>query len=190
MRRLLLVRHGESTANRDGLVLGRSLDVPLTELGCEQAVAAAAKVAELTVGQVAVFCSDALRASQTANIIARRLKVHAVPLEMLREQDLGDLEGRLVSELRSLPVPDGFDITEVSWGGGESIADVHLRMRRFIDWLASRDDLPTSVALVSHGHTLCVLQAVLAGRGHRQIDWARSLGLGEVRETIWDLRRG
>ena len=49
--RLLIVRHGESTANRDHLVLGQSLPAPLTELGRLQAEAAAATVA----GLVAAF---------------------------------------------------------------------------------------------------------------------------------------
>ena len=46
MDRLLLVRHGETAANRDRLVLGRSLDVPLTHWGHRQAGHAAERVAE------------------------------------------------------------------------------------------------------------------------------------------------
>lgn len=183
--RLLLVRHGESTANRDRLVLGRSLHVPLTERGREQAVAACDRVAQLVDGPAVIFCSDALRTRQTAGIISERLAVAAQPQELLREQDLGDLEGRPVGELGPLPVPDGLDITEVAWGGGESIAQVHARMAALLDWLARRDDPSATVVLVGHGHAHCVLQAVLAGRSHREVDWAESLDLGAVREVLW-----
>lgn len=181
-RRLIIVRHGESTANRDRLVLGRSLQVPLTELGRQQAGQAAERLARMLTDQPALLSSDATRARQTAEVIGARLGVPVQLTEQLREQHLGDLEGRPVAELRPLPVPDGFHITEVGWGGGESIAEVHNRLRRFTTQLAARTDLPETVVLVSHGDALCVLQAVLAGRTHREVDWAAdSLGLAEVR---------
>lgn len=187
MTRLLLVRHGESTANRDRLALGCSLDVPLTEAGRQQAAWAAERVTAMVSGPTAVLSSDALRAQQTAAPIAARL---AVPLEVtqsLREQYLGDLEGRPVGELRAMPVPHGLHVTEVGWGGGESIAEVHVRMTRFLGELAGRVGLPRTVVLVGHGHGLCVLQAVLDGRTHRQTDWQRDLlGLGEVRALAWE----
>lgn len=180
--RLLLVRHGQSTANRDRLVLGRSLNVPLTEIGREQAEQAARRVDELVGDKAAtVISSDALRARQTATIVAARLGVGLEVSELLREQYLGDLEGRPVDQLRPLPVPAGVDITEVAWGGGESIAEVHQRMRRLLYWLHTRAELAEVVVLVGHGDAFCVLRAVLAGRGHREIDWTTdALGLGEV----------
>ncbi|MGI5950981.1 MAG: histidine phosphatase family protein [Brooklawnia sp.] len=185
---LLMVRHGESTANRDRLVLGRSLEVPLTEHGRQQATRAAEQVAGLVRGPVALISSDATRARQTAEVIAERLEVPVQLDAALREQYLGDLEGRPVGQLRPLPVPEGLHITEVSWGGGESIAEVHLRMERFVRGLAARDDLLGSLVLVSHGDALCVLQAVLDGRTHREVNWpADALGLAEVRELVLDL---
>ena len=44
---LVLVRHGESTANRDRLVPGRVLGAELTDLGVRQARLAAEQVARL-----------------------------------------------------------------------------------------------------------------------------------------------
>lgn len=181
--RLLAVRHGESESNRDRLVLGRSLDVPLTETGLGQVRQAAEELAGLIEGDLALLSSDALRALQTAGVIGERLGVPVEATELLREQYLGEMEGRPISELRALPTPDGHDITEIAWGGGESIADVHARLRELVAWLAARTDLPATVVLVSHGDALCVLQAVLAGRGHRAIDWdADSMRLAEVRD--------
>ena len=143
---------------------------------------AAERLAQMLTDQPALLSSDATRARQTAEVIGARLGVPVQLTEQLREQHLGDLEGRPVAELRPLPVPDGFHITEVGWGGGESIAEVHNRLRRFTAQLAARTDLPETVVLVSHGDALCVLQAVLAGRTHREVDWAAdSLGLAEVR---------
>lgn len=181
--RLLAVRHGESEANRDRLVLGRSLGVPLTRTGLGQARQAAKQLAGLLEGEFALLSSDALRARQTAGVIGERLGVPVEITELLREQHLGEMEGRPVSELRAVPTPEGFDITEIAWGGGESVADVHARLRELVAWLAGRDDLPGTVVLVGHGDALCVLQAVLAGRGHREIDWTHdSMRLAEVRD--------
>ena len=169
---LILVRHGESTANRDRLVTGRSPHVELTERGHHQAARAAEQVAELVAGRsVAVYSSDALRARQTAAPIAERLGVEVIVTELLAEQDLGDLECRPVSELAPLPVPEGFDITEIAWGGGESIAEVHARMQRLMTWLSQSQPQIAFVVLVGHGDSMRVLQAVLAGRSHREIDW-------------------
>lgn len=228
--RLLIVRHGESTANRDHLVTGQSLSVRLTDRGREQAACAARQLHGLVGdGVVQVFSSDALRALSTAEIIAAGLpsRPEVIQTPLLREQYLGEMEGRPTSELRPLPVPEGLDISEISWSGGETIAQVHERMKRLIEWLrpqitasgtsrgpgeaAFRSNLEASetvvpadrqavslnvaptgdgqaggsvIVLVGHGDALCVLQAVLAGRDHRHVDWDRdSLRNGEVREA-------
>ncbi len=186
MSTLLLVRHGQSTANRDRLLLGRSLAAPLTELGWQQAGRAAAEVADRLSGPAAVLSSDAERARQTAERVACRLGVRFEQTELLREQHLGALEGCPVAKLSAQPVPEGFDITEVGWGGGESMAEVQLRMRRLLGWLGGRDELLDAVVLVGHGHALAALLALLDGRGHRDIDWAAdSLRLAEVRPVEW-----
>ena len=184
--RLLLVRHGESTANRDRRVLGRSLNVALTDRGRRQALDAAQLVASLSQGSAKVYCSDSVRARQTAEVIGRLLGVSVEATELLREQYLGDLEGRAVSELRALPTPEGLHVTEVGWGGGESIEQVAVRMRRLLAWLAVREPSPETVVLVGHGDALCVLLAVLAGRTHRDVDFGTdSLELGGVRLVEW-----
>ncbi len=182
--RLLIVRHGESTANRDRLVVGQSLDVPLTQRGRDQADQAAESVADL-VGDVTVkiFSSDAVRAVETARVIADRVGGRVVETPLLREQYRGDLEGRPASQMRALPVPEGMHISEIGWGGGESVAEVHQRMRRLLDWLKPQLDGDEVVVLVGHGDALCILQALLAGRGHREVEWDRDvLRNAEVRE--------
>lgn len=182
--RLLIVRHGESTANRDHLVVGRSLEVPLTERGRQQAEQAAVTVAGLIGdGPAKVFSSDAVRAVATAQAIADRLGGDVTQTPLLREQYRGELEGRPASEMRALPVPDGLDISEVAWGGGESVAEVHQRMQQLLAWLKPQLGSDDAAVLVGHGDALCILQSVLAGRGHREVDWNNdALANAEVRE--------
>ncbi|TFJ95022.1 N(G),N(G)-dimethylarginine dimethylaminohydrolase 2 [Platysternon megacephalum] len=110
--------------------------------------------------------SDQLRAATTAQIIAAAFGVEAHVDVRLREQSLGELEGTLSSQLRAEPTPPGHHISEIAWGGGESLQQVHKRCMAF---LADVDAEPTII--VSHGDTLRVMLAVLAGRSHRDVDW-------------------
>ena len=64
---LVLVRHGQTAANRGGLLQGR-VDLPLTDLGHHQARAAAQYLADARV--VRVVSSPLQRACATAQTIA------------------------------------------------------------------------------------------------------------------------
>lgn len=174
-----LVRHGQSTWNLERRLQGQRADVPLTDLGRAQAADAAARL-EGTAATL-VISSDQLRAAETARIIADRLDLPVRFDEALREQALGELEGRSYDDLVPEPVPDTQHISEIRWGGGESVADVHARLTAFVAQLTERsaDQPRTEVVIVSHGDTLRILLAVLDGRDHRDVEWVE-FGNGEV----------
>ncbi len=153
------------------------MDVPLTETGFIEAAHAAGELVDRPL--TAVWSSDQLRAQQTAGVVASKHELDPQLTPLLREQSLGDLEGRRTSELSEQPVPEGMDISEVRWGGGESIADVHLRMQELVGELQKQFSDDDEVALVSHGDAIRVLLAVLDGRGHRDVDWT-AFGTGAV----------
>ncbi|WP_297739597.1 histidine phosphatase family protein [uncultured Tessaracoccus sp.] len=179
---LYLIRHGESTWNVEGRLQGQAMHVPLTALGELQAAQAAEELAGE--GIVALWSSDQLRAEQTARIIGERLGISPRCTALLREQGLGELEGRLASELQPEPTPPGKHISEVAWGGGESICDVHRRLQGLCAVLREEHGPDERVALVSHGDTLRVLLAVLQGRGHRDVDWV-PIANGSVTQVRW-----
>lgn len=182
---LVLVRHGQSTWNLEHRLQGQTLGVPLTELGRTQAREAAERVAALVPAGTPVLTSDQLRAVQTAEPIAAALGVTPRRTEALREQALGELEGRLTSELAAEPVPEGLHISEVCWGGGESIEQVHLRCRLLLARLADEYPDAPAMVLVGHGDSLRVLLAVLDGRGHRDVEWG-VVGNGKVIARSWN----
>jgi len=112
--KLYLVRHGQSTGNVSGTLMGQS-DHPLTELGEQQARAAAARLAPL--GPMPVHCSDLPRAVTTAEYIVGtwadqpdpgaalagvvRARPRVLPDSRLREIDLGYYEGRSWEEFEA-----------------------------------------------------------------------------------------
>ena len=156
---LLLVRHGQSEWNAAGLLQGQTPHVPLTELGHEQAAAAAAELAALRPG--ALLSSDLLRAVQTAEHCARATGLPLATTPALREQGYGVLEGRPSRELW-----DVVDWTDPHWSapGGESLAELHGRVEAFLKDLAAEPPADV-IALVTHGDTIRAAQAVVAGLG-------------------------
>jgi broad specificity phosphatase PhoE len=94
MARILLVRHGQSVWNADGRWQGQA-DPPLSELGEEQAVAAARAVGLVD----AVYASDLVRARHTAELVAAQLGTDVAVDPRLRERHAGEWEGRTRAEI-------------------------------------------------------------------------------------------
>ena len=125
MGQLIVVRHAQSLANREGVSLGRH-DSPLTDLGRRQIAALAASFKHDAVQRV--LSSPLARAHEAARAIAA---VHDLPVELderLIEIDVGEIEGLPWAELRRR-YPDflqrwlsGDGVTAMP--GGESLVDV------------------------------------------------------------------
>ncbi|EKA60490.1 phosphoglycerate mutase [Janibacter hoylei PVAS-1] len=189
--RVHLIRHGQSTWNRDGLVQGayrgRNQSV-LTDEGRAQAARAGLALGAL-VGpprhehSLDLWSSDLMRTMQTAEIISVALRpirwIASVRNEPgLREQALGELEGERTDALQAQPVPEGEHISEIRWGGGESMRDVFERVG---DWFApALIEQPDHLVVVSHEHTIRAALAWLRSRSHRDIDWDEPIDAGSV----------
>lgn len=118
-----------------------------------------------------MWSSDLLRARQTAESIARDHGVEPVTDARLRDVALGRLEGASYDALVAEETPPGAHVAEVRWGGGESLADVAVRVRSLLGDLASTFGGDDEVVVVSHADTLKLLVTLINGGGHRDIDW-------------------
>lgn len=165
---LHLLRHGQSTWNLENRLQGQTIGVPLTEVGRRQAAEAATHLSTRRLS--AVWSSDQRRASQTADLIAAPHRLTVTLTAQLREQAMGELEGRLLRDLDGLWAPEG-RIPSTVPKGGESLRQVHQRMVLLCGSLTACFSDTDEVALVSHGDTLRVLLSVLAGRTHDDIGW-------------------
>ncbi|MPZ67386.1 MAG: bifunctional RNase H/acid phosphatase [Pseudonocardiaceae bacterium] len=145
--RLLLLRHGQTAHSAQRRYSGRG-DLPLTELGEQQASAAARRLSPMD-GVSAVVSSPLLRARQTAHPVADALGVPLTLHEGLIETDFGAWEGLTFAEARERD-PDTharwLSDTSVAAPGGESMDAVHRRVRR------ARDEL-----IAAHGATTLVV---------------------------------
>ncbi|OWJ66138.1 histidine phosphatase family protein [Inquilinus limosus] len=91
MQPFLFLRHGQSTANRDGVIAG-STDAALTELGEAQAREAAAALAGSGIRRI--VASPLSRALRTAEAVADALGLPVETDAGLVERDWGVLEGQ------------------------------------------------------------------------------------------------
>ncbi|HVS58791.1 MAG TPA: histidine phosphatase family protein [Candidatus Saccharimonadales bacterium] len=94
MQKLYFVRHGQSQANIDKVFAGH-LDTPLTALGRQQAKAAGAQAALLSIDHI--VSSPLVRAHETAIIMAQEIGFPADNVELnslLMERNYGSLQGK------------------------------------------------------------------------------------------------
>jgi glucosyl-3-phosphoglycerate phosphatase len=133
--KLYLVRHGQSTGNIGGTLMGQS-DHPLTALGEDQARAAAERLAP--VGPMPVYSSDLPRARATAERIvgawaaADAAAAPSIALDpRLREISLGDYEGRPWQEFEAdteLTAAFAADPYRTALPNGESLEHLETRV--------------------------------------------------------------
>lgn len=149
----IVVRHGETNENLDGILQGQS-DTKLNALGIRQARCAADRLKHEHLDLI--FSSDLSRASITAGLIAELHQLPVHPLHALREWDLGELQGRKVSELRHL-FPDVMNAfrfeNDVRVPGGESRCDFNQRVADCLDEMSERFD-GKRILLVTHAGVL------------------------------------
>jgi broad specificity phosphatase PhoE len=137
---LLLVRHGETAANVDGLLLGRA-DPPLTERGQAQARALAAALP----APARVVTSPLRRARDTAAAFGTAVEVD----ERWIELDYGDLDGRPPSTVPAEVWERWRADPTSSPGGGEPLAVLGERVREACASLL-HDAIDEVVVVVTH----------------------------------------
>jgi len=100
MKRIYLIRHGETDWNQDLRLMGR-LDIPLNERGWAQMRALVPLLEGC--GATRVHTSPVLRTVQSAAILAEALGLETVHEPRLREMEFGKWEGRSYGDLMALP---------------------------------------------------------------------------------------
>ncbi len=173
MTQLLLIRHGQSTWNAVGRLQGWA-DPPLDEIGCEQARKLARRLADEGHGLAAIYSSPLARARQTAEEIARALKLILQTDDRLKENNVGQLTGLTGPEIDE-QFPEWvalFRRPGNEWvqppGGEDRDEFVNRAVAAMADVVAKHPE--QTVAIISHGGTLGVYLAHLLGMPiHRRL---------------------
>ena len=155
--RILAVRHGETTWNRDTRIQGHT-DIDLNERGRWQAERLAQSLREEPIA--AFYASDLSRARETAQAVAR---LHGGTVHThtgLRERCFGRFEGHTWAELEA-----HHPVETVAWRqrqpdfappGGESLLQLQARVVAAVSELAARHP-GEQVLMVAHGGVLDIL---------------------------------
>jgi broad specificity phosphatase PhoE len=142
--KLILVRHGETRWNKDGLVQGGDSDIELNDTGLEQARRLAAFLKNEPIN--AIISSPLRRAIATAEVIASQ---HQLPIQIdqgLKELKVGDLEGISISNLRTtfsrfLLKKWWQDGEAMKLPNGESLVDLQQRAWKVVEGLTEKHEV-------------------------------------------------
>ncbi|AKS33407.1 glucosyl-3-phosphoglycerate phosphatase [Mycolicibacterium goodii] len=173
VRRLVMLRHGQTEYNAGSRMQGQ-LDTDLSDLGRDQAAAAAEVLAKRQ--PLLIVSSDLRRALDTAETLGNRAGVSVAVDKRLRETHLGDWQG-----LTHLEVDAAAPGARLAWRddarwaphGGESRVDVAERSLPLVvelveqqaEWGLDRPGAGSErpVVLVAHGGLIAALTAGLLG---------------------------
>ncbi len=186
VNRYFALRHGESRANQDQVILSDPRDGTrsggLTAWGQEQvrATLLAALQEGLFSAPPAIYASDFLRARATAAIAADLLGTSYTPVTCLRERFFGEWDRTADVNYEIVWADDAVD-PHHEHNGVESAEDVLERTTAFIIDL-EHTHRGKDIILVSHGDTLHILQTAfhrLSPAYHRSLP---AMDLAELRE--------
>lgn len=185
---LWIVRHGQSAGNvaRDNAdaagalkidLSHRDVDIPLSDLGRKQSTALGHWFSALDVRPTVILCSPYVRALETASLFQAAGGTDPAACicldERLREKEFGILDGLTRAGIEHFH-PEQADYRKLLGKfyhrppGGESWADVILRLRSVLDTISLHHrDKP--VMIVAHQVVVLCLRYILEGISEREI---------------------
>lgn len=186
-RKIYLVRHAESSWNRERRVQGTCLAVPLSHTGRTQARLLGRRLGAIPLG--VVYSSDAERTLETARLSlgeGRRIEVSSE----IREVGLGEWEGKLIADIRAED-PEKIDAwyrkpSTVRIKGGE---DLHVFRERVVSYMEKIIASPEGgdAAVITHGGVICVYMTHLLGM-HVDDMWSFSLPNASITTIVLDFK--
>lgn len=184
MTKLLLVRHGESEANKNGIFAGH-FDVELTERGIKQAQKTAGYIKE-NYKVDCVYASDLKRAYKTGSCIADALGVEIIKDPMLREINAGDWDGmKFVDLVRNFPNEYKIwmgDIGKASCPNGEDMKMLGERIMSALGKIAEENPAKT-IVIATHATPIRIAQTLITDGNldnMRDITWVSNASVTEL----------
>lgn len=175
------VRHGQSIHNQQQTIAGQ-LDSELTPLGFEDARSVAA-----TIGRrdfEIVYCSDLLRARQTAETIMNTLEL-SCPVRYssaIRELDYGRFTEKKVEE--TFKILNYKRVPDQRYPEGESFNDMQLRVRQFLSQMLD-ESAGKRILVAAHAGSIRIM-AMQLDPAHQQEHLDRAYGNRYIGRAVMD----
>lgn len=173
---VIVVRHGETAANRENQIQGQSLQ-GLTERGREEIKLVGDKLRSKNVSISCTYTSDQNRAIETMEILKKQLfcKSQTIVDNRLREWDFGKLDGqdmdRVLEKFESILSisSSSIKLEEIAnyiylVNKGQSVNSwkiIQQNITSFLDDLKKNDKDNEVVPIVSHGLTILTIISVI-----------------------------
>jgi probable phosphomutase (TIGR03848 family) len=187
MATVILVRHGRTTANVDGILAGRAAGVRLDATGRDQAALVGERLAVVPI--VGMVSSPLERCRQTSQaIIGRQTDAPATLIERnLTECDYGEWQGRSLKELVKEPMWSVVQSqpSAAVFPGGESMAAMQARsvaaIRRHDAAFETKHGPGAVWVAVSHGD---IIKSILADALGMHLDLFQRISVGPASVSI------
>lgn len=175
MTTLILIRHGESEANRNNIFAGQ-INPDLQSRGLKQAALTAQYIKD-NYKVDKIYSSDLQRAFKTAEALGKLLNMEVIPEKSFREISAGDWENIKFNDLPVLS-PKEFtlwinDIGYAYCPNGESVKQLGERVMSALTKIAEENNGKT-VVIASHATPIRVAQSII-----------QTGGLDEMKNIPW-----
>ncbi|MBP7057573.1 histidine phosphatase family protein [Candidatus Gracilibacteria bacterium] len=156
-RHIYFIRHAQTDANHQNILMGGRADSPLTEEGQKSAIVLGKGLRDLPLERV--YVSSNTRAQDTAKIIFADRNVPVIVSDQIKEQDFGVMTG---TQMKDIPADIDQQYREdpyhFSHKEGESMSALKERVGAFMKSEIERSPY-THIAIVSHEN---VIRAAIA----------------------------
>ena len=184
---IFVARHGQNVDNVNGILNGHR-DLPLTEIGIQQAhdLAEGIQAAGLTFD--AVYSSPLSRAHETAKIVCKSLSIKSSPVVLpeLIERDFGLGTGRpireVVKEAGASVIKTDVVTYVIDFEGGESFPRLLERAHRAIERVRNLQQEGNAL-LVCHGDIGKMVYAAATGKPWEDVLRSFHFGNGDLIEV-------
>jgi broad specificity phosphatase PhoE len=183
---IYIARHGQNEDNVNGILNGHR-DLPLTELGREQARQLGQGILEAGLDFDKIYCSPLSRAQETAQIVSEILghKEEPTVLELLIERDFGVMTGLPISKIAEMCEPDIVTTSTITYflnpEGAETFPQLIERGHEILNQV-NHGQKSGRALLVCHGDIGKMTYAAATGRPWREVLTDFHFGNGELIE--------
>jgi broad specificity phosphatase PhoE len=184
---IFIARHGQNEDNANGILNGHR-DLPLTEIGREQARQSGAAIKKLDLTFTRVYSSPLVRAYETAQIISTALGMSEQPkvLPEIIERDFGVLTGKPIESIPQYAGENIIQAEKITYftlvSGAETFPELVERGHRALA-IVRQEVQEGNVLLVCHGDFGKMMYAAATGKDWKKVLTDFHFGNGELIEV-------